>query len=88
MAKIPETFNVGDRSDLTLEELLRLMEQMYTQLAEAINKKPDIYQRTTDGLTTDVLLANGDVNINTNTLKVEMLTKHVSQTAVQWTQLS
>jgi hypothetical protein len=61
---------------------------MYTQLAEAINKKPDIYQRTTDGLTTDVLLANGDVNINTNTLKVEMLTKHVSQTAVQWTQLS
>jgi hypothetical protein len=88
MVKIPETFYIGDKTDLRNEELLRLIEQMYYQLAKAINRKPDIFQRTTDGLTTDTFLSNGDININTNTLKVEMLTQHVSQTVVQWTQLS
>lgn len=86
--KIPEFFSVGDRSNLRPEELLRLMELMYSQLAQAINRKPDVYLRATDGLTTDVLLNNGDININTSTLKVEMLTEHVSQTTVTWTQLS
>lgn len=86
--RIPEFFSVGDRSTLRPEELLRLMELMYSQLAQAINRKPDVYLRATDGLVTDVLLNNGDININTSTLKVEMLTEHVSQTAVTWTQLS
>ena len=61
---------------------------MYSDLAEAINKKPDVYERTTDGQTTDTFLANGDININTSTLKVEMLTRHVNPTTVTWTQLS
>lgn len=86
--RIPETFYVGDRKDMRPEELLRLMEQMYLQLAQAINRKPDIIQRSTDGQASDVFLSNGDMNINTVTFKVEMLTQHVSQTAVQWTQLS
>ena len=88
MAKISETFAIGDRSDLTPEKLLELLELMYSDLAEAINKKPDVYERTTDGQTTDTFLANGDININTSTLKVEMLTRHVNPTTVTWTQLS
>lgn len=88
MAKITQTFNVGDRTDLTVEELLRLMERMYTDLSEAINKKPDIYQRTTDGLSSDTFLSNGDININLNTNKVEMLTSHPTATTVTWVQLS
>lgn len=88
MAKISETFNVVDRSNLTPEKLLQLLEIMYTDLASAINKKPEIYERSTDGLVTDTFLANGDININTSTLKVEMLAAHVNPTTVTWKQLS
>jgi hypothetical protein len=67
--------------------MLRL-QRMYTDLAVAINRKPDIYQRTTDGQINDTFLANGDININLNTNKVEMLTNHPTSTTVTWTQLS
>lgn len=88
MAKVQETFDVGNRGDLTLEQLLVIVEDMYRTLAVALNQKPDVYQRSTDGLTTDVFLSNGDININTGTLKVEMLTQHASTSAVVWSQLS
>ena len=90
MARIPDTFNVGNRSDITPERLLLLMEQMYMDLAEAVNSKPDLYQRSTDGLTSDTFLSNGSININTSSLKVQMLTRHdlPSGTTVTWTQLS
>jgi hypothetical protein len=88
VARIPETFNVGDRKNLTVEHLLVLIERMYIDLAQAINSKPDLYERTTDGQTTDTFLAQGSININTATNKVEMLTNHTSATAVTWTQLS
>lgn len=61
---------------------------MYEDLATAVNGKPDLYQRTTDGQTTDTFLAQGAININLNTNKVEMLTNHSSPSVVVWTQLS
>lgn len=88
MAKVPENYSVGDRDELTPERLLVILEDMYRQLAVALNKKPDLYQRPNDGNPSDVFLSNGDLNINTNTLKVEMLTKHDTTTTVTWTQLS
>lgn len=88
MAKILEYLNVGDRSDLTVEELLLIVEKMYKDISVALNKKPDIIQRTTDGLTTDTFLSNGDININLTTNKVEILTNHTSTTNVTWTTLS
>ena len=88
MAKIPETFDFGNVNDLSKEELIWMMQRMYTELAEAINRKPDLYERASDGLTTDTFLSNGTININTSTLKVEMLTEHSSVSAVTWTQLS
>ncbi len=88
MARIPEYFNIGNREDLTVEGLLLILERMYTDLAVAVNTKPDIIQRTTNGQTTDTFLANGDININLNTNKVEMLTNHPTQTTVTWTTLS
>ena len=88
MAKIPEIYGVGDRGEIDPEELLRIIEDVYNVLAIAINKKPDVYQRETDGQATDVFLSNGDININLSTNKVEMLTNHTSTTNVTWTQLS
>lgn len=88
MARIAEYFNIGNREDLKIEELLVILERMYTDLAVAINTKPDIIQRTTDGQVSDTFLANGDVNINLNTNKVEMLTNHPTQTTVTWITLS
>ena len=88
MARIPENFNIGDREDLTIEGLLLLIERLYTDLAVAVNSKPDLYQRTVDGQTGDTFLAQGSININLTTNKVEMLTNHVNPTTVTWTQLS
>lgn len=88
MSKVPEYYDVGDRSDMNVEKLLIVIEDIYKQLAAALNQKPDVFQRTTDGLTTDTFLSNGDININVNTQKVEMLTSHPTISAVVWTQLS
>jgi hypothetical protein len=85
LSKISETFNVGDRENISPERLLLLLETMYFDLASAINRKPDVYERDTDGLTTDIALSNGDININTTTENVEMLTSHTDPTTVIWT---
>lgn len=71
-----------------MEELVLRLQRMYIDLAEAINSKPDLYQRDTNGLASDTFLAQGSININTSTNKVEMLTNHVSPTVVTWTTLS
>jgi len=88
MAKVPEYYQIGDRSNMTVERLLVIVENMYRDLSVALNKKPDVYQRASNGLTTDTFLSNGDISINTSTRKVEMLTEHSSTSAVVWTTLS
>lgn len=88
MARVPEYYNVGDRSEMTVERLLVIVEDLYRQLAVALNQKTDLVQRNSDGLTTDTFLSNGTLNINTSTLKVEMLTQHTTSSAVVWTTLS
>jgi len=88
MARVPEYFNVGDRGGMTVERLLVIIEDLYTQLAVALNQKPDLVQRTSDGLVTDTFLSNGTLNINSSTNKVEMLTNHPTSTTVTWVKLS
>lgn len=88
MARIPETFNIPDRDDISVEDLLLVIERLYTDLAIAINTKPDVVQRNTDGQVGDTFLSQGTFNINLTTNKVEMLTNHPTQTTVTWTQLS
>lgn len=88
MASIPEYFNIGDKDNLDSEKLLEILQRMYTDLAVAINAKPDLVQRNVDGQTTDTFLAQGTININLLTDKVEMLTNHVNPTTVTWKQLS
>lgn len=88
MAKIPDYLQIGERDDMSVEQLLLVVEQMYLDIATALNKKPDIIQRTTDGLVTDTFLSNGDLNINTTTLKVEMLVAHPTAATVTWKTLS
>lgn len=88
MVKIPEYFNIGDRDSLKTEDLLLILERMYTDLAVAVNGKVDLVQREVDGQASDTFLDQGTVNINLLTNKVEMLTNHVDPTNVIWTQLS
>ena len=88
MAKVLEYLNIGNRDNLTVQELVLIIEKAYQDLAINLNKKPDIYQRVVDGQTTDTFLNNGDININLDTNKVEMLTNHDTSTSVVWTQLS
>lgn len=88
MARIPDHFNFGETEEMELEELVIKLQRMYMDLAEAVNSKPDLYQRTTDGQASDTFLAQGSININLNTNKVEMLTTHTSPTTVIWTTLS
>lgn len=93
MARISETFDFGDPKTMDFSTLLLNLNRMYLDLAEAVNSKPDVYQRNvngvpTDGDPSDTFLAQGSININTTTNKVEMLTNHVSPTVVTWTTLS
>lgn len=88
MARISEVFNFGDRKELDIDGLLLILERMYIDLAVAINSKPDLYQRQVDGQVGDTFLAQGSININLSTDKVEMLTNHTSSTTVTWTTLS
>jgi hypothetical protein len=87
MARIAERFNIGDKNNITLERLLLLLEEMYMDIAEALNKKPEVYVRDTDGQASDTFLSIGDININSNTNKVEMLVAHPTQTTVTWKEL-
>jgi len=87
MAKIPEHYNMGSREKVTPERLFELIERMYTDIAVAVNKKPDIYETDVDGVVGATYLANGDININNATNKVEMVTNHGS-TTVTWKTLS
>ncbi len=88
MARISESFNFGDRQNMSVEDLLVILERMYIDLATAINSKPDLYQREVDGQTDDVFLAQGSININLLTNKVEMLTNHIDPTTVLWKTLT
>ena len=88
MAKLQEYYDVGDRRQMTVDRLLLVVEDVYKQLAAALNQKPDVFQRSTDGLTTDTFLSNGDMNINTSTLKIEMLAEHSTISTVVWKTLS
>lgn len=88
MAKLPDHFNFGETDGLTVEELVIKLQRMYMDLADAVNGKPDLVQRTTDGQVGDTFLSQGTININLSTNKVEMLTNHPTQTTVTWTQLS
>lgn len=88
MAKLPQQFNFGDTREMDIEDLVRRLQVMYRELAEAINRKPDFYERTTDGQASDTFLSQGTLNLNSTSKKVEMLTEHVSQTVVSWTTLS
>lgn len=87
MAKVLEYLNVGNRDNMTVQELLLIVEKAYQDLAINLNKKPDIIQQTTDGNPSDTFLSQGDLHINLNTNKVEMLTNTNASTVV-WTTLS
>jgi hypothetical protein len=87
MAKIQENYNVGNRDDITTDQLVRILEDMYKTLAVAINKKPDFFQRTTDGLVTDSQLSNGSINLNTNTKKLQILVDHPTSSTVTWKEI-
>lgn len=93
MVRIAETFEFGDPNTMDFQTLLLKLNRMYLDLAEAVNSKPDLYQRNVNGTPTngspsDTFLAQGSININATTSKVEMLTQHVSPTVVTWTTLS
>lgn len=88
MARLPEYFNIGDQGDLDVEKLMDVLQRMYTDLAVALNSKPDLVQRTVDGQVNDTFLAQGTININLSTNKVQMLTNHPTQATVTWTTLS
>ena len=88
MAKLPLEFPVGDRQGMTIEKLLEIVETMYRDLAQEINRKPDLFERDTDGLSTDTILSVGSINLNTSTRKIEMLAAHDSASTVIWETLN
>jgi hypothetical protein len=87
MARIQNDFDFGDPRNMNFEKLLLRLEEMYRDIAEALNKKPEVYVRAENGQTTDTFLNIGDININSSTNKIEMLVAHPTQTAVTWKEI-
>lgn len=87
MVKIKERFEFGNPEDMDLEQLVEQLKVMYTDLAQAINQKPSLFIRNTNGQATDTNLSDGDININSTSDLVEMITNHTSTTNVTWTTL-
>ena len=94
MGRLAENYELGNEKDMQPEEMLRRIQEMYTQLARAINLKPDLVFTTSDsttpadGSTSATFLSNGTININTTTDKVEMITNHPTASTVTWVTLS
>jgi hypothetical protein len=89
MTKISQTFDFGDTKEMDIEKLVTMLQRMYLDLSTAINGKPDFIQRNaggvpTDGDPSDTFLPQGTLNLNTATLKVEMLVRHDSPSVVTW----
>ncbi|MEK9713879.1 MAG: hypothetical protein VW258_15045 [Thalassolituus sp.] len=89
MPDLPETFNFGDRSNVTPEKLLQILEDMYEQLASEINQKPNVYYATDgtnprNGNSEDTHVKNGDFNVNTTSRAVEVATRDETTGAVFW----
>lgn len=87
MAKLNNTYNFGDRRNIDLEELIKIVEDMYRDIADEVNKKPDVYVGTSDGDTASTFVSIGDININTSSNKVEVCTNHAGS-SVTWTTVS
>jgi len=88
VARVPEYLNIGNRDNIDLEELLKIVERAYTDLATALNQKPDFVERDTLGQTTDTFLSQGTLNLDTTTNTIEMLTSHDTASTVTWTALN
>ena len=88
VVKVKERFEFANPEDMDLEKLVEQLKVMYTDLSQAINQRLSVFIRATDGLATDTRLSVGDININSTSNKVEMLTNFTSTTNVTWTTLS
>ena len=51
MAKVRENINFGDEESITIKSLIAILDEAYRDLAIAVNKKPDLYYRASDGQT-------------------------------------
>lgn len=87
MAKVRENINFGDEESITIKSLIAILDEAYRDLAIAVNKKPDLYYRASDGQTSDSFMSDGDININSGTAKVEIITDHPTPSTVTWTTL-
>lgn len=87
MVKIKERFEFGNPEDMDQVQLIEQLKIMYTDLAQAINSKPSVFIRATNGVATDTFLSDGDININSTSNLVQMVTNHTSTTNVTWTTL-
>ena len=88
MTKIPEDYPLGDIEQMELKELAYVLQDMYRELAVAINARPTVIVRANqDGQTDETFLPVGTLNINQTGPKVEILTSHTNPTTVVWTTL-
>ena len=89
MASIPEYFNIGEVDTKDPEEMIIILQRMYSDLAQAINQKPDLVVRKTVGNTNETFLSDGTINIDTLTNTVEIISsRNATGSAVVWTTIS
>lgn len=90
MARLSENYELGNDKDLSFNELLKRIQEMYTQLARAINQKADVVVRNSATDNSETFLSDGTIYINQGATPstVQILSKHPTRTSVIWTTIS
>lgn len=92
MGQIRPEFYLSKRAEKDAKVLLRELEEMYTQLAQAINKKPDIViSKDQDPSVNDTSRVNGTLYLRQDTQQVWILDSRdtsVDPPTVSWTLLN
>lgn len=89
MPKVKDRLIIGDKSQITVEKLLEIIEDLYSELARAINSGPSIYvQEATDANATYTFASIGDIHIRKDSATIKMCTDHTDSVTVQWTTIS
>lgn len=87
MSKLQTDYIISNKENLDIKDILDILQDMYKKIVRELNKKPDIIIKDSDGSVSDAFLSDGDININSDTEKVEILIAHDSQKTVKWKEI-
>ena len=73
MTKIPAKLRLGKELEGDSKDIMKIMDETYLDIAPSVNRKPDLYIRTTDPTSADWQFDIGTFIFNITTPKLHIL---------------